>query len=209
MDDHHFKKEELESVGGWSKVCSQIVLKCLHLARVGRSDILSSVNKLARSVTNWSGACDKRFARLISYIHHTSEYRQHCHMGNTAQHCRWGLFQDSDFAGHLEDSKSTSEGSYVSLKVEHSSPIVGCARNKRQYPQFYSGSEIISLDAGLRVDGLPALDLWDVVMELLRSSNNTKPPTNPAAGTVREITPQTYTLLKVGLSCTSLKTMNH
>ena len=35
-------------------------------------------------------------------------------------------------------------------------------------------SEIISLDAGLRMDGLPALDLWDVVIEVLRSTNNTE-----------------------------------
>ena len=31
-------------------------------------------------------------------------------------------------------------------------------------------SEIISLDAGLRMDGLPALDLWDVVIEVLGST---------------------------------------
>ena len=49
LDDHHFKKEELESVGELSKVCSQIVLKCLYLARIGRPDVLWSVNKLARS----------------------------------------------------------------------------------------------------------------------------------------------------------------
>ena len=29
IDDHHFKEEELKSVGELSKVCSQIVLKCL------------------------------------------------------------------------------------------------------------------------------------------------------------------------------------
>ena len=34
-------------------------------------------------------------------------------------------------------------------------------------------SEIISLDAGLRMDGLPPLDLWDVVIEVLHSSENT------------------------------------
>ena len=39
-----------------------------------------------------------------------SDYRQYCHVSNTAQHCRLGLFQDSDFAGDLEDSKSTSAG---------------------------------------------------------------------------------------------------
>ena len=68
------------------------------------------MNKLARAITKWTRACDKRLARLISYIHHTCEVRQFCHMGNTAQHCRLGLFQDSDFAGDLEDSKSGSAG---------------------------------------------------------------------------------------------------
>ena len=34
------KKEELEAVGNLSNVCSQIVLKCLYLTRIGRLDIL-------------------------------------------------------------------------------------------------------------------------------------------------------------------------
>ena len=102
--DHHFKEEETKSVGELSNTCSQIVLKCLYLARIGRPDILWSVNKLARSITKWTRACDKRLNRLISYIHHTSEYKQYCHVGNNVKHCRLGLFQDSDFAGDLEDS---------------------------------------------------------------------------------------------------------
>ena len=44
-------------------------------------------------------------------------------------------------------------------------------------------SEIISLDAGLRMDGLPALDLWDVVIEVLDSLKSTDSPTHQAAGT--------------------------
>ena len=36
----------------------KIVLKCLYLARIGRPDILWSVNKLARSITKWTKACD-------------------------------------------------------------------------------------------------------------------------------------------------------
>ena len=108
IDDHHFKEEELKSVRELSKVCSQIVLKCLYLARIGRPDILWSVNKLARSITKWTKACDKRLSRLISYVHHTCDYKQYCHVGNTAKQCRLGLFQDSDFAKDLEDSKSTS-----------------------------------------------------------------------------------------------------
>ena len=66
IDDHHFKEEELKSVGELSQVCSQIVLKCLYLARIGRLYILCSVLKLARSITKWTKACDKRLSRLIS-----------------------------------------------------------------------------------------------------------------------------------------------
>ena len=44
-------------------------------------------------------------------------------------------------------------------------------------------SEVISLDAGLRMDGSPTLDLWNVVIEVLRSLNSTiSPKTKPAAG---------------------------
>ena len=43
LDDRCFKKEELESVetdGEFSNACSQIVLKCLSLVRIGKLDIL-------------------------------------------------------------------------------------------------------------------------------------------------------------------------
>ena len=93
IDDHHFKEEETKSVGELSNTCSQIVLKCLYLARIGRPDILWSVNKLARSITKWTKACDKRLNRLISYIHHTCEYKQYCHVGNTAKNSDWDCFR--------------------------------------------------------------------------------------------------------------------
>ena len=33
-------------------------------------------------------------------------------------------------------------------------------------------ADIIALDAGLRMDGIPALDLWKLVMEVFHSSQN-------------------------------------
>ena len=51
IDDHHFKEEEIKSVGEVSQLCSLFVLKCLYLARIGRLGILWSVNKFARSIT--------------------------------------------------------------------------------------------------------------------------------------------------------------
>ena len=71
-------------------------------------------------VLSWTRACDKRSARLISYIHHTCEFKQYCHVGNTAQQCRLGSSQNSDFAGDLEDSKSTS-GELLCIFGSHTS----------------------------------------------------------------------------------------
>ena len=167
IDDHHFKEEEMKSVGELSHVCSQIVLKCLHLARIGRPDILWSVNKLARSITKWTNACDKRLNRLISYIHHTCEYKQYCHVGNTAKQCRLGLFQDSDFAGDLEDSKSTSGGTLCVFGSHTFVPISWMCKKQTAVSHSSTESEIISLDTGLRLDGLPAVELWDLIISVL------------------------------------------
>ena len=44
-----------------------------------------------------------------------------------------GLFQDSDFAGDLEDSKSTSVEHCVFLEATRSFQSAGCVRNKLQF----------------------------------------------------------------------------
>ena len=83
IDNPQIKEEETKSVGELSEACSQIVLKCLYFARIGRPDILWSVNKLARAITKWNKPCGLRLARLIAYIHHTFELKQFCPVGNT------------------------------------------------------------------------------------------------------------------------------
>ena len=131
-----------------------------------------SVDKLARPVTKWTKACDKRLARLISYIHHTSEYRQYCNVGNTALHCRLGLFQDSDFAGDLEDSKPTSGGILCIFGSHTFVPISRMCKKQSSVSHSSTEAEIISLDTGLRMDGIPALTLWDLVIEVFHSVSN-------------------------------------
>ena len=160
----NFKEEEFKSVGELPKVYSQIVLKCLYLARIGRLDILWSVNKLAHAVTKWTKACDKRSACVISYIHHTCEYRQYCYVGNPAQHCRWVLFRDSDFARDLEDSKFTSGGTLCIFGSHTFVPISWMCKKQTSVSHSSTESEIITLDAGLRLDGIPALDWWNLIV---------------------------------------------
>ena len=81
-------------------------------------------------------------------------------MGNAAQHCRLELFEDSDFAGDLEDSKSATGGFLCNFGSRTFVAISWMCKKQTSVSHSSTESEIISLDAGLRVDGLLALDLW-------------------------------------------------
>ena len=103
-------------------------------------------------------------------------------MGNTAKQCRLGLFQDSDFAGDLEDSKSTSGGTLCIFGSHTFVPISWMCKKQTAVSHSLTESEIISLDTGLRSDGLPALELWDLIVSVFGSvsqiSDRTGRPVN-------------------------------
>ena len=75
------------------------------------------------------------------------------------QHCRRGLFQDTDFAGDFEDSKSTSGGVLCFYGSQTFVPVSRMYKKQTAVLHGSTESEVISLDAGLRMDGLLALDL--------------------------------------------------
>ena len=72
--------------------------------------------------------------------------------------------------------------SYVFLNSNIRSHLLDVPKNTT-VSHSSTDSEMISLDAGLRVDGILALDLWDVVTEVSRSSKSTESSTHQAAGT--------------------------
>ena len=76
-------------------------------------------------------------------------------MVNTAKQCRLGLFQDSDFAGDLEDSKSTS-GRTLCIFGNHTFvPTSWMCKKQTTVSHSSTESEIISLDTGLRLEVKP------------------------------------------------------
>ena len=78
----------------------------------------------------------------------------------------WDCFQDSDFAGDLEDSKSTSGGT-LCIFGSTFVPISWMCKKQTAVSHSSKESEIISLDTGLRLDGLLALELWDLIVSVL------------------------------------------
>ena len=166
MDDHQLAPEDFDNKGALEPVCARIVLKVLFLARMSRPDLLWSVNVLARDVTRWNVACDKRLHRLISYLHSTKEWIQLCIVGDKAEDCKLALFTDASFAGDLRDSKSTT-GAYLFLVGPNTFvPITWFCKKQGAVSHSSSEAEVIALDAGIRMEGIPALMLWEEVINV-------------------------------------------
>ena len=92
-------------------------------------------------------------------------------MENTPQHCRWGLFHDSDFVGDLEDFKSTSGGALCIFGSHTFVPISWKCKKQISVSHSSTASDIISLEAGLRLDGISALDVLDLIVAVLGNTN--------------------------------------
>ena len=59
-----------------------------------------------------------------------------------------------------------------------------------------TGSEIISLDAGLRLDGIPALDLWDLIVAVLGNTNQSNKARGDLCTNQREVRSTPHTIQK-------------
>ena len=88
-------------------------------------------------------------------------------MRNTARQYRLGLLQDSDLAGDLEDSKSTSGGTVCVFGSHTFVPMSWMCKKQTAVSHSSTESEFISLDTGLRLDGLPALELRYLIVSVL------------------------------------------
>ena len=166
IDDHMFSPEDFTSKGEAASVAARIVLKALYLARTNRPDTLWSVCSLARNVTKWTTACDKRLLRLMSYLNCTKDRVTTNYVGDPISECKIHLFVDASFAGDLVDSKSTSGAIVVLVGPNTWVPITWLCKKQGAVSHSSSEAEIIALEAALRAEGIPALMLWDFVVEV-------------------------------------------
>ena len=78
-------------------------------------------------------------------------------------------FADADFAGSLRDSKSTSGGYLMLLGPQTFVPLAWLCKKQGAVSHSTTEAETISLDAGLRLEALPLLLLWDIVIDTFSS----------------------------------------
>ena len=93
----------------------------------------------------------------------------------------WGYFKIQILQGDLEDSESQSGGVLCIFGSRTFVPISWMCKKQWSVSHSITESEIVSVDAGLRMDGLLALVLWDLVIEVLGTTH--KSPKSSQAST--------------------------
>ena len=84
----------------------------------------------------------------------------------------WNCFKTPILQGILRTRNLLQVEHCAFLEVTRSCQQVGCVRNNLQFRTAQQESGIISLDASLRMDGIPALDLWDLIVPVLHGNTN-------------------------------------
>ena len=85
----------------------------------------------------------------------------------------WDCFKTPILQDILRTQKSTSGGTWCVLGSHTFVPISWMCKKQISVSHSSTESEIISLDAGLRLDGIHALDLWDLIVFVLGNTIQT------------------------------------
>lgn len=89
-------------------VALKVNMKNMWVGRYARRDIGRAVGHLATKVSRWTPPQDKKLHRLMSYMHHSREFRQIGFIGAELEDLRLGLFADADFPGDKATMTGTS-----------------------------------------------------------------------------------------------------
>ena len=86
----------------------------------------------------------------------------------------WDGFKTPILLEILRISKSTSGGTLCIFGSHTFVPVSWMCKKQTSVSHSSTESEIISLDAGLRLDGIPALDLWDLIVAFLGNTTQNR-----------------------------------
>ena len=180
VDDHAISEEDRASPGVLEQDAAKIIMKMLYGARLVRYELLWPICSIARMVSKWSRAEDKRLYRLICYLHSSLDRTLESFVGDQPQHCHVCLYTDADFAGDTQTSKSTS-GGYVAIVGPNTfAPITAMCKKQSCVSHSSTESEIVAAEYAVRTEGLQVLTFWEHVVQLYSPSQSTTTNTTPS-----------------------------
>ena len=191
VDDHQLTDEDRATPGVLEKDAAKVIMKMLYGARLVRYELLWPICSIARMVSKWSKAEDKRLYRLICYLNTTLDHTLESFVGDAAHCCHVILYTDADFAGDTQTSKSTS-GCYIAIAGPNTfAPITAMCKKQNCVSHSSTESEIVAAEYAVRTEGLQILTFWEHVVHMYnrkRDGPPRPPQSTPTKGEPRLIT---------------------
>jgi hypothetical protein len=144
-----------------------VLMKALYGARMARFDFLKGITTLAQRVTKWTTDDDAALYRLMCYIYSTLNVMMVGYVGvhDKAKDWQLDLYGDADFAGCLQSSRSTT-GSFLCAVSKHTRFPLGALSKKHGCVSHSTPeAEIVAFAHAIRAEGLPALVLFDKILQ--------------------------------------------
>ncbi|CAE6942204.1 RE1 [Symbiodinium sp. CCMP2592] len=154
-----------EIAGELAPNACKVLMKALWLGRLARPDLVKPIGDLATKVQKWSRNDDKKLLRLISYIDSTKTHRLVGTVSDGPRELHLALYVDADFAGERDDAKSTSGGFLVLKGPNTFFPLAWVSKRQTSVSRSTTESEIVSLAHSLFQEALPALQLWQTILD--------------------------------------------
>ena len=165
LDESKLENSSENKEGLLAPIACNVLREILYGARLARLGLLRPIAALASKVTKWGTVCDRMLRRLVCYIISSLDYKLKGHIGDSSKDLNLILFSDADFAGCLDTAKSTS-GVFIALTGPNSFfPLNAISEKQSCVSHSTPEAEIVAAGLAIRTEGLPALQLWDMVLE--------------------------------------------
>ena len=163
--DRLVEADDAVNTGALQPIASSVLMKALYGVGMARFDLLKAVANLAKKFTKWNANCDKSLHTLICYVNSSLGLRLKGHIGDSFDKLALSLYRDADFAGD-KYSPNFITGVFMALTGPTTFfPSNGVPKKQTCVSHSTPEAEIVSANAAVRLEGLPALKLWDVILE--------------------------------------------
>ena len=149
-------------------------MKPLYGARCIRYDLLWTICSLARCVTKWDKACDRRLHKFMCCIKCTLDTSLAAFAGNTAKELTVAVYSGADVASGFDSSQSTP-GCYIALVGSYTfKPFCAISETQGCVSHSSTESEMVALEFAISSEASPTLTFWQYVVDVFH--RGTKSP---------------------------------
>ena len=101
----------------------------------------------------------------MCYINQTLDHRMYSWVGDDTGDVSVVLYCDADFAGEKFPGMKSTNGTFLCIEGPMTfCTLSGCSKKQGNVSKSTPEAEIVSASYGLEKTGLPALDLWEVLL---------------------------------------------